>query len=237
MGVRRANSDKMISVVAPYLQQPIADCVAKLIVRGFQPGDRLSANFYENGYSVAAILLLAAMLESMLQRDRYFLRQSNRGLKVSRDSSTYLKDTLQYRRHSHVRELFDVRNALAHNHMWEVEYTLSSIGNRVHRRSTLTPESHRLQTQPNSNARIPRTRTVKFNLVPNRIDRTDLVKALDVSNHAFMHLHRKEQRPVGFLANTAICGKQRLPFKKLAEVLRNEIEQGDSRENGGRGGS
>lgn len=234
MGVRRTSSDSMISVVAPYLQQPIADFVTELIVRGFQPGDRLSANFHENGYSAAAILLLAAMLESMLQRDRYFLGQSNRGLRVSGDSSKYLKETLRYRRHSHVRELFDVRNALAHNHMWEVKYTLSSIGNRVHRRSTLTPGSHRLQIQPNQNARIPRTRTVKFNLVPSRIDRTDLVKALDVCNHAFTHLYRKEQRPVQFLANRVVCGKQRLPFKELVEVLRNELKQDDSHENSSR---
>jgi hypothetical protein len=205
------------------LQQPIADFVAKLVARGFRVGDRVSANFYENGYSAGAILLLAAMIESMLQRDRYFLQQSRPSLKVSGDSSKYLKETLRYRRHSHVRELFDLRNALAHNHIWEVEFTLPGIGGRAHRQSKLVRGLHQLRTPPGPNARIPRTRKVKFNLLPARVDRTDLEKALDVCNHALAHLHKKEQRPVQFLDDTVICGRQRLPFRQLAEVLRHEL--------------
>ena len=223
MSKRRTPSDKIISVVAPHLQQPVSDFVAKLIARGYRPGDRISANFYENGYSAAAILLLAAMIESMLQRDRYFLQQAKPSLEVSGDSSKYLKETLRYRRHSHVRELFDLRNALAHNHMWEVKYTLPGVGGRAHRLSKLVPGSHQLKAPPSPNARIPRTPAVRFNLLPSRVDRTDLVKALDVCNHALAHLRRKEQCPVQFLDHTVICGKQRLPFGGLAERLRNKL--------------
>lgn len=219
----RASSDTIISVVAPHLQQPVADFVAKLVARGFQPGDRVSANFYENGYSAAAILLLAAMIESMLQRDRYFLQRTKPVSKVSGEASKYLKETLGYRRHTHVRELFEVRNALAHNHMWEIEYTTPSAGGRAHRQSKLLPGSHRLAAPPSANARIPRTPAVKFNLLPARVDRTDLVKALDVFNHALTHLHNKEQRPVRFLDETVACGKLRIPFRRLVEVLRDEL--------------
>jgi hypothetical protein len=224
MGTRRARSNTIISVVAPHLQQPVADLVGKLDARGFRPGDRISANFYENGYSAAAILLLAAMMESMLQRDRYFLQQARPCLKVSGDSSKYLKETLRYRRHSHVRELFDLRNALAHNHMWEIEYTLPGTGGRAHRQSKLLPGSHQLKVQPSPSARIPRTRAVKFNLLPARVDQTDLVKAFDVFNHALDHLHRKEQRPVQFLDETIAVGKHKsLPFRQLVKILRNEL--------------
>lgn len=205
------------------MQQPIADLVAKLVVRGFVQGDRISANFYENGYSAAAILLLAAIVESMLQRDRYFLQQLKPTLKVSGDASKYLKETLRYRRHSRVRELFDLRNALAHNHMWEVEYTLPAESGRTHRRSKLMPSSHQLKNVPKPGARIPRTRAVKFNLLPARVDRRDLVKALDVCNHALLHLQKNGQRPVRFVEDTVVCGKRRLPFRELAEVLRNEL--------------
>ena len=222
MGTRRTQSD--ISVVAPHLQQPVADLVGKLTARAFTPGDRVSANFYENGYAAAAILLLAAMMESMLQRDWYFLRRSQRGLKASRDSATYLKERLRYRRYSHVRELFDLRNALAHNHIWEVEYTLPVTGARAHRQSTIVPGSHRLKPAPSPSARIPRTRAAKFNLLPTRVDRTDLLKAFDVFNHALDHLRKKGQSPVRFLDQTVAFGKCRsLPFRQLAEVLRNKL--------------
>ncbi|MFT7043643.1 MAG: hypothetical protein ACJAW7_002405 [Candidatus Azotimanducaceae bacterium] len=223
MGTRRTQADTIISVVAPHLQQPVADFVTKLAARGYRAGDRISANFYENGYSTAAILLIVAMIESMLQRDRYFLLQSNSNMKLSGDTVQYFKETLRYRRHSHVRELFDLRNALAHNHMWEIEYTLSAAGGRTHQKSKLMPGSHRLKDVPSTNAGIPRTRVVKFNLLPARVDRTDLVKALDVCNHAFAHLYKKEQRPVRFLDDTIVCEKRRIPFKQLAEVLRNEL--------------
>jgi hypothetical protein len=220
MGTRHTSTETIISVVAPYLRQPIADFVSKLIALGFRSGDRVSANFYENGYSAATILLLAAMIESMLQRDRYFLQQAKLGLKVNENSANYLKETLRYRRHSHIRELFDLRNALAHNHMWEVEYALPSVGGLVHRRSRLVPGSHHLKAPPSPNTKIPRTPVMKFNLLPARVDRTDLVKALNVCNDALTYLHKNGQRPVEFLDKTVICGGQRMPFRKLVEILR-----------------
>lgn len=221
MGTRRAQVD--ISVVAPHLQQPVADLVGKLVAQGFRAGDRVSANFYENGYSAAAILLLVVMIESMLQRDRYFLRQVKPNLKTNSDSTKYLKETLRYRRHAHVRELFDLRNALAHNHLWEIEYALPSGGGRGHHQSKLVPGSHQLKAIPSPDVRVPRTRLVKFNLLPDRVDRTDLVKAFDVFNHVLWHLHMKGQRPLQFITDSVVFGRQRsLPFKELAEVLRNE---------------
>jgi hypothetical protein len=224
MAARRAPTDTIVSVVAPHLQQPVADLVSRLVARGFQPGDRVSANFYENGYSMSAIILLVAMVESMLQRDRFFLHQINPKLKAREDAAKYLKETLRYRRHVHVRELFDLRNALAHNHMWEIEYALPRGGGRAHRQSKLVPGSHHLNAPPSLSVRVPRTRRVKFNLSPARVDRTDLVKALDVFNHALSHLHEKGLRPVRFLNQTVVFGKDRsLPFRDLAEALRNEL--------------
>lgn len=191
------------------------------MAREYRAGDRISADFYDSGYSAAAIILLVAMIESMLQRDRYFLAQTKPSHKPSGDAAKYLKETLRYRRHARVRELFDLRNALAHNHMWEVEYSLVELGGRTHRQSKLMAGSHHLKAPPSPKARVPRTRVVKFNLLPSRVDRTDLVKAFDVFNHALGHLRKHEQRPVRFTESTVVFGKHRsLPFKELAELLR-----------------
>lgn len=224
MGTLRSESEMIISVVAPHLQQPVADLVVKLVASGFRRGDRVSANFYENGYAASAILLLATMMESMLQRDRYFLQRSKPRLKPSGDSSKYLKECLGYRRHQRVREFFELRNSLAHNHMWEINFRNPSTGARTHQTSRLVPGSHQLKKVPGPNARIPRTPIVKFNLLPARVDRTDLIKAFDVFNHALEHLHKKEQVPVGFLNHSVRCGtKLSVPFKKLVEELRNAL--------------
>lgn len=224
MGRHSSQSETVISVVAPHLQQPVSDLVAKLIAIGFRRGDRVSADFYENGYSASAILLIAAMMESMLQRDRYFLQKSKPRLKLKDESAAYFKECLGYRRHQRVREFFDLRNSLAHNHIWEINFRVPDAGYRTHRTSTLLPGSHRLKNAPGPNARIPRTSLVKFNILPARVDRTDLIKAFDVFNHAMEHLHKKEQVPVEFLNHAVRCGgKRSLPFKLLVDELRNAL--------------
>lgn len=208
-----------ISVLAPHLQQPIADLVTKLLATSFRKSDRISTGFYENGYAASAILILAAMIESMIQRDRYFLLKAKPQQKVSNKTSEYLKLTLHYRRHTHVQELFELRNALAHNHMWEVEYTLPISGNRVHKHSSVVVGTHRLTPPPKSNARVPRTERIRFNLLSSRVDRTDLVKALEVCNHALAFLVQKGQRPVNILRNTVSVSKNREPFSNLSNII------------------
>lgn len=217
------SSEMDISVLAPHLQQPIADLVTKLVATPYRQSDLISSNFYETGYSASAILLLAAMVESMIQRDRYFLLKAKPLMKVSEITSEYLKSTLHYRRHTHVRELFDLRNALAHNHIWEVEYTLPMTGGRMHTKSNIVPGTHRLKPPPKPNVRVPRTARIRFNLLSSRVDRTDLVKALEVCNHACAFLAIKGQRPVHVLRNSIEVSKNRTPFSNLLSVIQKTL--------------
>ena len=212
-----------LSVLGSRFQQPIADLIVRLIARPYEKPDRLGSGHYEGGYSASGIILLAAMLESLIQRDRYFHSKSNSGAKASTKAVEYLKVSLRYRRHGQVKEFFEIRNSLAHNHLWEVEYTLPKNGDRQHKSSTLVPGTHRLSSPPAAGARVPRTANVRFNLLPCRIDRTDLLKSLSVCMHLLEFLAKQGTRPVNLARNTVVLPKSRPPFSSLVQFLRDAL--------------
>src|SRR5438046_3145896 len=98
----RSHSQRIISVIGTQLYQPIADLISKLVAQHYQRPDRVTSSYYEGGYSAAVILLLAASLESLIQRDRYFYRAANPASKPSSVASGYSKTILGYRRHGHL---------------------------------------------------------------------------------------------------------------------------------------
>lgn len=212
-----------ISVLASKFQQPIADLIVRLTSRPYIKPDRSSSNFYECGYSASAIILIVAMLESMIQRDRYFFKKSFAGAKTKSVAHQYLSETLRYRRHAHIQELFELRNALAHNHVWEIEYTWPKTGGRRHKQSSLVADTHRLSVIPPRNAKIPRTKLVKFNLLPSRIDRTDLAKALSVAVHLLEFLSRKGTNPTDISISVVALPSRRLPFSSLLQEVENGL--------------
>jgi len=91
--------NQIITIIGTQFYQPIADLCSKLVSRRYQNSDRVSSNYYENGYSAAIILLLAASIESIVQRDRYFYLKINPTSKPSNGVSAYTKNILHYRRY------------------------------------------------------------------------------------------------------------------------------------------
>ena len=213
----------IISVIGTQFYQPIADLTSKLVDRRYLAPDRVGSNYYEGGYSAAIILLLAASVESLLQRDRYFLRATNPAAKTSGPASDYAKTALRYRRHSHLEELFEVRNSIAHNHLWEVEFTIPSKGGRQHRNTQVVSGTHRLRAVPPPTTRIPRTKRLRLNLQPGRLDRTDVAKALGACLHFLTHLSKRGQRPIALTTETVGFKGKIMPLSSLLTEVENAL--------------
>lgn len=207
--------EKDITVVGQHLYQPIADLLGKLLKRSFQSGDRVSSNYYESGYSAAIILLLCTAIESAVQRDRYFFNQSRPTVKASEKVSDYVQTILKYRSYKRIIELFDVRNAIAHNHMWEIEYSLKSEGGRAHKKSTVIPKTHRLSKVPPANTRIPRTVILKIHLSPSSLDRTDVKKALTTAIALLEHISKNGNNPVNLVREQVGLNGKRIQFSEI----------------------
>ncbi len=146
------HQDQIISVIGSRLYQPIADLIERLVAHPYQAPDRVSSNYFEAGYSSAIILLLAATVESLVQRDRYFYRRKVPGSNPSSTVSEHMRIILRYRRHAQLDELFEVRNSVAHNHLWEIDFANPAAGGRRHQRSSLVPmlgvEDYRRKATP-----------------------------------------------------------------------------------------
>lgn len=202
------DSPDCISVIGPQLYQPIADLIGKLLARPYQQPDRISSNHFEGGYAAAIVVLLAATVESLVQRDRYFYTRAAPTTRPSAKVPEYMKLVHGYRRHAHLDELFEVRNTVAHNHLWEIRFATPAAGGRRHKGSSVVPNTHRLRAPPVVGARVPRTKRLRINLQPTRLDRTDVAKALAASLHLLQFLSAKGYGPVPLTAHrVSLCGK------------------------------
>ena len=190
---------QIISVVGPKLFQPVADLVAKPIARPYQPSDGVGSSFDEVVYSAAIIILLAAAVESIVQRDRYFYLGPDATIKSwSGGAADYAKSVLRYRRHAHLLEFFDVRNSVAHNHLWEIDFTTPSGGGRRHTGSRIVKGTHRLRAVPTSKTQIARTKRLRLNVQPNRVCRTDVAKAFSAILHFSAHISTHGHNPIQY---------------------------------------
>lgn len=224
---------QVISIVGAQLYQPIADLISNMISRPRQPSDRVSSNHFEGGYAAATILLLAVLIESFVQRDRYFLLQerskqrqgskSNPKAKLDTNVSGYLRQTLRYRRTTHIEELFDVRNAIAHNHVWRTDFLTPSSGGRRHVRSELVEGTHQLKSPIVSKAKIHRTKRLRLNLLPPRLDRTDVHRSLVTTVHVLDFIARRGHNRVPLTStNVRILGR-RVTFRELPTEVSNAL--------------
>jgi hypothetical protein len=213
----------VITIIGTQFYQPISDLVSKLVIRPYLKPDSVSSIYSECGYSASIILLLVAMLESVVQRDRYFFLEKNPGTNPSHLMWAYAKDVLHYRRHRHLNEVADVRNSIAHNHIWEIEFLNKKTGGRGHKKSQVVPGTHRLRNIPPPNTRIPRTQRLKLNLKPSRLDRTDVDKVFSATIHFVSHLSRKGYNPINYLDDIVVFKKQRIQFQDLLLKIRETL--------------
>jgi hypothetical protein len=205
------------------LYQPIADLLGSLLDRPYRRPDRVSSNYFEGGYAAALIVLLAAVVESFVQRDRYFYVLTRAAAKPPSTIPEYMKNVLKYRRWAQLQEFLEVRNSVAHNHLWEVEFVTPLAGGRRHKGSSLVPGTHRLRSVPSSQARVPRTERTKLNFLPMRLDRTDVAKALGICLHALLFLSEKGHNRLSLADDTVKIRGKHVPFAQLEAEVRNAL--------------
>ena len=222
MNIQTEFVETAVSVLAAKFAQPIADLSSRLVTHVYLKPDRVSATFRECGYSASALILVAAMVESAVQRDKYIDATLAKQHMSQRSVADYLHERLGYRRFRRVEELFETRNAIAHNHIWEIDYTWNE-SRREHKESKVVAKSHRLKTRIPRTARIPRTPIVRFNLQPSRIDRTDLIKALTVATDVLEFLAKHGTNPVNIARHSVAFGKRRIQFGDLVAEIQHEL--------------
>lgn len=126
--------DEKVTVVAGGLQQPIADLVAALAksqIKSVRPivGER------ENGYCASVLMLSIFVFESLVGRASHVrkLRTSigRKFDKIERTSTSYVRvldPTFPQTLINDLEEIYVLRDALAHGHMWTIGFTIRQHG-------------------------------------------------------------------------------------------------------------
>jgi hypothetical protein len=100
------------------------------------------------------------------------------------------------------------------------------VGGRQHSRSRIVPGTHRLSDVPPPATRIPRTKRLKLNLNPNRLDRNDVAKSLEACLHFLDHLSFHGHNGIAFTKETVGFKGKRLPFSSLASEVKKTLTPG-----------
>jgi hypothetical protein len=165
------SKDKIITVIASAYFEPISDLLNNLLKRSNGRVNDVQTSIVENGYCVALCILLVACFESYIMRDIYFKKDAK------------IKTPLQYLRKYHnnfpyleeVTECYVIRDLLLHNHIWEIEH--SSIGFKIIN-SSIMPFSGDTKFEDNVDLSNRVTNKLKLNIIPTRINRTDVKQVL-----------------------------------------------------------
>ena len=207
----------IVSVIGGQLFQSITDLIGSMVEQPYQKPDQVSSNYYEGGYAAAIIVMLAVAVESMVARDRYF---NPRACGHEREPvHEYMQKVHRYRRHVRLSELFALRDAIVHNHVWRFCYVLRPQGGRRLVSTLRVSWSGDRRFRERLNPKDLRTKLLRANVIPMRMDRKDVLKAFEVALDLFSYVYERGAKPVRIAEEIVRFRGKPLPFSKLREKL------------------
>lgn len=209
---------EIISIIGSQYFTPIAELVDRWVAScPTERRDSVGTQFYAGGYAVAVIVLLVAALESFVARDRHFSKKqpSERHVAVPE----YMKEIYRYRGYKRLSELFVVRDSIIHSHVWLIKYGSSKRSGRRFISATRKDWSGNSRLKQRLNPKTYRTKLLRFNAIPSRIDGTDVVKTFKVVFATLRFLERRGANPVFLLASSIPHQGRLISFESLPERL------------------
>ncbi len=181
---------QLITVIGGAYFQPIADMMDRL--RSWAApgqGSEFKVAPFENGYAASICILAVVAFESFLMRVSYFKQpaktQEKPGKTTKTDKwskpaalKTFEEIYPKYPKLGEVKEAFAVRDLLAHNHIWEIDYYWKNDDSPqlLQALRKLGGDSKYMKVVDPGDPRF--TRRLRLNVVPTRVDRRDAAKVL-----------------------------------------------------------
>ena len=177
---------------------PIADLVSKLIRCNRDASYPETPISSEIDYSTTLILLLVLLTESYLARVRFFDKTTDP--KKKKMAPTYLASLNGCSRLAkRFSEVYLLRNAIAHNHVFEYQQQWNSDGHCRYRKFKIGPS-----WQGESNSAVyskyvmlpkyaePKSSLLGLRVVPGRMGREDVLIVFEVVQQVLQQLHKKK---------------------------------------------
>jgi hypothetical protein len=213
--------DQLVTIVGSSYFQPIIDLLGRLMGQPKPASSEVQTSSHENGYCASLVLLLVAMLESYVMRVRYINRDR---FPIKRISVVdYLRQLYSdYQRWNELIEIFVVRDVIAHNHLWEIDFAWSeeSVMTLLQAEKESTAGDKKYKKVVNEQKR---TNALDLNILPTKIERTDVLKVFDIVWETLIFLESKNRNQC-YVSHLYVRfnGQTRL-FGELRDELRNAL--------------
>lgn len=120
---------KIVTIIGEGYFEPISLLLEELGKRYVSHSDPIQASYYENTFSASICILSVVCIESYVMRVKYINEAKDKDIKKA--VPTYLTGLYpDFPYEDESKEIFIVRDILAHNHLWEISYLENEKGKK-----------------------------------------------------------------------------------------------------------
>lgn len=186
-------NEEQVSILGSSYFQPIADLLDRWLLRERPRSNAVQSGYFEHGYAASVILLLVAMLESYVVRTRYVQRPAVPvGLRTAIDVLVHLYPRLRHRKA--LTDVYVLRDAIFHNHLWEITYSPGGPRGMVFVGAVKDPAFGDKKYPARVNPNTRRTKALGLAVVPTRVDRRDIKKVFATIWKTLLFLELKDRK-------------------------------------------
>lgn len=185
-------NDKLVTILGSSYFEPISALLEKLEIHSEGNANEIQSGYYVSGFAASICLLAVVCLESYVMRVRY-INKANQEQIDTVSVPAFLK--FLYKDFPYENELCEIhilRDAIAHNHLWEISYTSSdeeAMALHAIRKLSSGNKQYRQRVDVTSNV----TKTLGLNVNPVNIDANDVKKVLQTMWRVMLFLESKNR--------------------------------------------
>ncbi|MCK4636251.1 MAG: hypothetical protein KAT49_00050 [Methanomicrobia archaeon] len=215
--------DIEISCIGVSFIEPILDLYKRLNSFKFSGYSKVRASQRENGYSTSIIILSILLIESLLNRVRYFEKDRRDNLKF------FDKEFKNPKLLEKLYEVYVLRDLIVHNHLWRTSYIgkfergnydetkiyqklLKSYGDKRGKRGNKKYVDH-------VDKRGKCTKKLKLNIIPTKVNSNDVVKVFGAMKEIFEFLEQQNKDYFSLLPHLFRYDDEWLNFYQIIDKI------------------
>lgn len=204
-----------VSIIGFNYLRPIASLLEPLESLDSKGPNEVQASVVENGYSAAIIILTVLLVESAVARTQYIRGETPLKRPLDFVRAIYPNSGFEDK----IEELFVVRDAIAHNHVWEAKFSWDEkVGMKLISAALEEGYGDRKFRRVLDQAKR-KTRQLGINLFPTRICREDARIVLKNAVEFLMFLENQDRRYVYISPQYVKFRGNLIPFVELVAGL------------------
>ena len=187
-----SKTDSLVTIIGNAFFQPIADLIFSLKLLPNSEANSVKVGDRQNGYSCSICLLSVIVIESFIMRSRYI----NKGKQLidRRSCVDYLKSMYPaFDRVEEVREIFVLRDVIAHNHLWDIDFAWDEEVGMKLINAVKDTESGDSKHKNCVNKTTLKTEKLGLNVNPILIGKSEVVKTIEEMWKTLDYLEKKNK--------------------------------------------